>query len=82
MSTNAKHARPLTYRQMRAIECWIRGGRKSKARAIREAGYGKSISRQPHKIFDSPAVQRELLSCIRSRMEIKDKIVFLKVEGK
>lgn len=60
MNTRAKHIRPLTYRQMRAIECWIRGWRKSKAQAIREAGYSKTVARQPHKIFDSPAVQREL----------------------
>lgn len=52
--------KPISYRQMRAIECWFRNGRKSKALALREAGYGESIVHQPHKVFNSPAVQREL----------------------
>ena len=60
MNTHTKHIRPLTYRQMRAIECWIRNWRKSKAQAIREAGYSEAVAHQPHKIFNSPAVQREL----------------------
>jgi hypothetical protein len=45
---------------MRAIECWLKGGRKSKGQAIRDAGYPESIAQQPHKVFGSPAVQREL----------------------
>ena len=45
---------------MRVVEIWVRGGRRSKARAIREAGYGESVARQPEKVFGSPAVQDEL----------------------
>jgi hypothetical protein len=60
MIQNKKHLRPLSYRQAWAIECWLKNRRKSKAQALREAGYGKSIIHQPHKVFSSPAVQREL----------------------
>ena len=52
--------KPISYRQMRAIECWFRNGRKNKALALREAGYGKSTTHQPHRVFNSRAVQREL----------------------
>lgn len=45
---------------MRAIQFWLNGGRKNKAEALRRASYGKSLVRQPHKVFNSPAVQREL----------------------
>lgn len=51
---------PLSYRQRLALDLWFRNGRKSKARALREAGYGSSIIRQPHKVFNSPSVKREL----------------------
>ena len=60
MNTSAINHRPITYRQLRAVDFWFRNGRKSKARALREAGYKNSITRQPHKVFDSPAVRREL----------------------
>lgn len=52
--------RPITYRQTRAIEFWLNGGRKSKAQALRKASYSEAIARQPHKVFGSPAVQAEL----------------------
>jgi len=52
--------RPLTYRQIRAIEFWVNSGRKSKAQAIRQAQYTEAIARQPHKVFNSPAVRAEL----------------------
>jgi hypothetical protein len=55
-----KIMRPLSYRQIQAIELWLGSGRKSKAEALREAGYGESIARQPHKVFGSPAVLKEL----------------------
>lgn len=60
MQTKTPKLRPLTYRQFRALDSWFRNRRKSKAEALREAGYGKSIVRQPHKVFNSPAIQREL----------------------
>lgn len=52
--------RPLSYRQKQAVEIWIAGGRRSKARALREAGFSEAVARVPSKVFDSPAVQREL----------------------
>ena len=60
MNPTSKHIRPITYRQIRAIEIWLVGGCKSKARALREAGYGESVARQPHKVFGSHAVLGEL----------------------
>lgn len=59
MSKNS-NIKPLSYRQLRAIDIWLKTGRKNKARALREASYGKSVIRQPHKVFNSPAVRREL----------------------
>lgn len=50
----------LSYRQNQAIETWLAGGRKSKADALRKAGYSEAIARVPSKFFDSPAVQQEL----------------------
>jgi len=58
--TNTKHTRQPTFRQMKAVEIWVRCGCKSKARAILEAGYSKSIARKPHKVFGSLTVKREL----------------------
>lgn len=55
-----KVTKSLSYRQTRALDLWIEGGCKSKAQAILGAGYGESIARQPHKVFDSPAVLEEL----------------------
>ena len=55
-----KVLKPLSYRQMRAVELWVKYGRKSKARALREAGYSRSVVRQPRKVFSSPAVREEL----------------------
>jgi hypothetical protein len=52
--------RGLSYRQNRTIELWLRYGRKSKARALREAGYSEAVARQPHKVFGSPLVIEEL----------------------
>ena len=50
----------LSYRQKQAIEIWVTGGRKSKAQALRQAGFSEAIARVPSKVFDSPAVQQEL----------------------
>jgi len=50
----------LSYRQSQAIRFWISGSRKSKADALRKSGYSDAIIRQPHKVFGSIAVRREL----------------------
>jgi len=55
-----KIVKPISYRQKRAVECWLKNGRKSKAAALREAGYSRAVIRQPHKVFSSPIVQEEL----------------------
>lgn len=47
-------------RQSQAIEYWIAGGRKSKAEALRKAGYSKAVARHPDRVFGSPRVQEEL----------------------
>lgn len=49
-----------THRQKRAIRAWINGGFKSKADALREAGYSKTMIRNPDRVFGSPAVMAEL----------------------
>lgn len=51
--------RPISFRQLRAVELWLKNGRKSRARALREAGYSPAICKQPHKVFSSPAVREE-----------------------
>lgn len=49
-----------TARQLMALDIWIEGGRKSKAEALRKAGYGQSVIDQPHKVFNSSVVIKEL----------------------
>ncbi len=49
-----------TARQLIALDLWIEGGRKSKAGALREAGYGQSVIDQPHKVFNSSIIIKEL----------------------
>ena len=49
-----------TARQTQAINIWISGGRKSKAEALRKAGYSEAVARHPERVFGSPSVQREL----------------------
>lgn len=60
MKSGKKNTKTLSYRQRRVIDLWVAGGRKNKAGAIRQASYSEGMARQPHKIFNSPAVQREL----------------------
>lgn len=52
--------RPISFRQLRAVDLWLKYGRRSKAVALREAGYSKAVIKQPHKVFNSPAVREEL----------------------
>ncbi len=60
MDIFSEDIKPITARQKMAMDIWIRDGRKSKAEAMRKAGYSKAMCRQPHKVFDSLAVKREL----------------------
>ena len=64
--------RTLSYRQARAVEFWIRDKRKSKAMALRDAGYSKAIVRQPHKVFGSPAVRTALAKRGHGSLGIED----------
>lgn len=50
----------ISYMQMRAVELWLRHGRKSKAEALRGAGYSEAVANQPHKVFETRAVIEEL----------------------
>lgn len=52
--------RRLSPMQMKAVDFWQASGFKNKAEALRVAGYGKSVIDQPHKVFGSLAVIREL----------------------
>lgn len=55
-----KGTRELTPRQVLALKYWREDKHRSKARAMRKAGYSEAMARQPHKLFDSPAVRYEL----------------------
>jgi len=57
MGINSSKIKALSYLQKQAIELWISGGRKSKANAMRKAGYSEAMCRQPHKVFNSPTVR-------------------------
>ncbi len=50
----------LSPMQMKALDFWQASGFRSKAAALRMAGYGKSVVDQPQKVFGSLAVIREL----------------------
>jgi len=52
--------RGITALQLAAVEFWLKDRRRSKARAIRRAGYSEAIAHQPHKVFNTPAVKMEL----------------------
>lgn len=43
--------------QTRAVEFWVRDGRRNKAKALRMAGYSPAVIRHPDKVFESPIVQ-------------------------
>ena len=78
MTSTKRGIRKLTHRQMKAIELWVQDGFKSKAQALRNAGYGESVWRHPDKVFGSPVVQEFM------RQEgIREGISFkpLKIEG-
>jgi len=55
-----KTTRPITSRQKMAVNYWIADGRKSKADAMKKAGYSPAMCRQPQKVFNSPIVKNEL----------------------
>jgi hypothetical protein len=55
-----KQGRKPTDRQIEAVNNYVGNGRKSKAEALREAGYGHSTVDHPKRVFNSPAVM-ELL---------------------
>lgn len=55
-----KSIRECTARQALALMYWKKDKFRSKARALRKAGYSEAVARQPHKVFDSPALRNEL----------------------
>ena len=73
-----KNTKKLTHRQARAIEFWRDGGFKSKAQALRDAGYEKSVWRNPDKVFGSPVVQAYFM-----KAGIREGLIFqpLKIGG-
>lgn len=50
----------LTPQQYLAVNIWVEGGRRSKAGALRKAGYSEAVAHQPHKVFGSTVVRMEL----------------------
>jgi hypothetical protein len=52
--------RGISRKQATAIEVFLNDKTKSKAKALRAAGYSESMARKPHKVFDSPIVIQEL----------------------
>ncbi len=52
--------RKLSYRQLQALDFWLRSQNKNKAEALRKAGYGTAVIRNPDRVFDSPLVLKEL----------------------
>ena len=56
----ASSIRPITHRQMRTVEFWIQSGFRSKAKALKAAGYGSSVISHPNRVFNSPTVLDEL----------------------
>jgi hypothetical protein len=59
MANSNKNIKKLTARQLLAIDYWIQDGKKSKAKALRQAGYEECVATQPDKVFGSPAVIEE-----------------------
>lgn len=54
--------RAPSIRQVRAVEAYLDGnGRKSRAEALREAGYSEAVADHPDKVFKSQAV-RDLMA--------------------
>ena len=45
-----------TARQYKAVIHFVKNGGKSMAQSIRFAGYSEVVARQPHKVFETPAV--------------------------
>lgn len=72
MATDPKLTRKPSFRQTKTVEMWLKHGRRSKAEALRLAGYSKAVIRHPERVFGSSAVQ-ELMrkSGIVERIEFK-----------
>lgn len=85
MSIVAEQKTRLSYQQAQAIEFWFKGQRKSKAEALRLAGYSEAVVNQPHKVFGSHKVQRVLelrghgkegiLNNQKPKVEIKQEVI-------
>lgn len=64
--------RTLSYRASKAIEIWLKNGRRSKARALRDAGYSEAVARHPEKVFGSRLAQEVMEGAgIKQRVEFK-----------
>ncbi len=50
----------ISHRASKAIQLWIKGGYKSKADALRKAGYSEAVARHPEKVFGSRAVREAM----------------------
>ena len=59
-SNQKKNMRSSTARQVLALLYWRKDNCRSKASALRKAGYSEAVARQPHKVFGSPSLRDEL----------------------
>lgn len=64
------------YRPTLAVDRWILSGRRSKAKALREAGYSEAVARHPEKVFGSRVVQE-----LMRRAGIKERIEFKPIKN-
>lgn len=55
-NTQERQEREPTMRQVEAVAYMLANG-SSKAESLRAVGYSEAVARQPHKVFNSPAVQ-------------------------
>lgn len=60
MQSISNNLQPLSYRQARAVEFFIRDGCKNMGKALRQAKYTESVCRQPQKVFSSVKVKEAL----------------------
>lgn len=58
--SSMKTTKPFSHRKQLAIELLLANKSKSKAWALRKAGYSEAVARQPHKVFGMLEVEREI----------------------
>ena len=78
-TSNPRNTKDISIRTLKAVEEVVKGG-KSKAEALRSAGFSDAVANNPKKVFDRPAV-KDLLDPVVSKM-IKERDAVLKLMSK